>query len=47
MYQMNFDDEKDRVYKKYWNESEILFIETINSKIKLFRKPHFMNSVKK
>jgi len=27
MYQLNFDEENDRVYKKYWNESEVHFIE--------------------
>ncbi len=27
MYQLNFDEENGRVYKKYWNESEVHFIE--------------------
>lgn len=27
MYQINFDDKKDRVYKKYWNNSKVHFIE--------------------
>lgn len=28
MYQLNFDERKDRVYKKYWDNSNIHFIET-------------------
>ncbi len=28
MYQLNFDEQQDRVYKKYWNNSSIHFIET-------------------
>ena len=27
MYQLNFDDHKDRVYKKYWDNSNIHFVE--------------------
>lgn len=29
MYQLNFDGQKDRVYKKYWDHSEIHFVEEI------------------
>ncbi len=29
MYQLNFDHEKDRVYKKYWDNSNVHFIEDI------------------
>ena len=28
MYQLNFDERKDRVYKKYWDNSNIHFVET-------------------
>ena len=28
MYQLNFDGQKDRVYKKYWNKSDVHFVET-------------------
>ena len=28
MYQLNFDEQKDRVYKKYWDNSNIHFVET-------------------
>ncbi len=28
MYQLNLDEQQDRVYKKYWNNSSIHFIET-------------------
>jgi len=28
MYQLNFDGQKDRVYKKYWNDSSVHFVET-------------------
>lgn len=28
MYQLNLDEQKDRVYKKYWNNSNIHFVET-------------------
>lgn len=28
MYQLNFDEQEDRVYQKYWNNSNIHFIET-------------------
>ena len=27
MYQLNFDEQKDRVYKKYWDNSNIHFVE--------------------
>lgn len=27
MYQLNFDEQKDRVYKKYWDNSNVHFIE--------------------
>lgn len=27
MYQLNFDGQSDRVYKKYWNDSSVHFIE--------------------
>ena len=27
MYQLNLDGEKDRVYKKYWDSSDVHFIE--------------------
>ena len=27
MYQLNFDEQKDRVYMKYWNNSNVHFIE--------------------
>lgn len=29
MYQLNFDDQQDRVYKKYWNKYPVHFIEEI------------------
>lgn len=29
MYQLNFDADKDRVYKKYWNGSSVHFVELI------------------
>jgi len=29
MYQMNFDGDNDRIYKKYWNESKLHFVEAI------------------
>ena len=29
MYQLNFDGQKDRVYKKYWDHSENHFVEEI------------------
>ena len=29
MYQLNFNDNEDFVYKKYWNESKNHFIEEI------------------
>jgi len=28
MYQLNFDGQIDRVYKKYWDNSSVHFIET-------------------
>ncbi len=28
MYQLNLDEHKDRVYKKYWNNSNVHFVET-------------------
>lgn len=27
MYQLNFDEKQDRVYKKYWNHSLVHYIE--------------------
>lgn len=27
MYQLNFDEQKDRVYKKYWDNSNVRFVE--------------------
>ena len=27
MYQLNFDGQKDRVYKKYWDNSNVHFVE--------------------
>lgn len=27
MYQLNFDGEDDRVYKKYWDDSKVHFVE--------------------
>ena len=27
MYQLNFDEQKDRVYKKYWDNSSVRFVE--------------------
>ena len=29
MYQLNLDGKQDRVYKKYWDESDVHFIEAI------------------
>jgi RimJ/RimL family protein N-acetyltransferase len=28
MYQLNFDEQSDRVYKKYWANSSVRFVET-------------------
>ncbi len=33
MYQLNFDEQKDRVYKKYWDNSKVHFVETGGEKI--------------
>lgn len=29
MYQLNFDGQEDRVYKKYWDNADVRFIEPI------------------
>lgn len=32
MYQLNFDGQEDRVYKKYWDKYPVHFIEVIEDK---------------
>ena len=27
MYQLNLDENESRIYKKYWNEAEVRFVE--------------------